>query len=79
MKVLINTNVISELTPKDPNRKVIQFLNSLNEDDNFISVITLREIKRGILKCGETKKQRKLETFLEELIETKAIVAPALL
>jgi len=45
---LLDTNIISELTRKRPNPKVIAWLQSIPATDLFLSVITLGEIRKGI-------------------------------
>ena len=65
MKYLLDTNIISELIKPTPNRGVISFLNSLNENDILLSVITIGEIKFGIEKISSQKKKDKLLSWLD--------------
>ncbi len=64
MKYLLDTNIISELIKPTPNSNVISFLDSLNEDDVFISVITIGEIQFGIQKLPSSKKKEQLLSWL---------------
>lgn len=48
MRFLLDTNVISELTRKHPNRSVSRWFASVPSTDLFLSVITLGEIRKGI-------------------------------
>ena len=50
MKALLDTCVISELVSKKPSPKVIEFVDSLDSEDVFLSVITIGEIVKGIEK-----------------------------
>ena len=60
MKYLLDTNIISEFVSKKPNQKVLDYINSLDENDIFLSVITLGEIRFGIEKLDK-EKQKNLE------------------
>ena len=64
MKYLLDTNIISELIKPTPNSNVVSFLDSLNEDDVFISVITIGEIQFGIQKLPSSKKKEQLLSWL---------------
>jgi predicted nucleic acid-binding protein len=48
MKWLLDTNVICEPGKRRPHAKVVQWLDSLPEQDCALSVITLGEIEKGI-------------------------------
>ncbi len=48
MNYLLDTCVISEYTRRKPNPKIIQWVDSLDESQLFLSVITIGEIKKGI-------------------------------
>jgi len=65
MKYILDTNVISELTKTNPNPKVLDFLNSLEEEDIYLSSITIGEIYFGIQKLPHGKKKEKLLSWIE--------------
>jgi len=71
LKYLLDTNIISELIKTNPNFKVVTFLNSLDEEDIFISVITIGEIYFGIQKLSNGKKKDKLLRWLEDSLLPK--------
>lgn len=48
--ILLDTNIISELIKPKPNKNVIKWLNNQDEDNVFISVITVSEVNFGILR-----------------------------
>ena len=48
MNYLLDTCVLSEFTRRQPDQQVIDWLNSVSEENLFISVITIGEIQRGI-------------------------------
>jgi len=65
LKYLLDTNIISEFISKKPNQKVLDFIESLNEDDIFLSVITIGEIKFGVEKVESQRKKEDLLDWLE--------------
>lgn len=48
MSFLLDTNVISEWVKARPNRGVVAWLATVDEDQVFISVVTLAELRHGI-------------------------------
>lgn len=69
MKYLLDTCVISELTKPVPNSDVISWLNSIDADKLFISVITIGEIQKGLSKLSDIKKKKKLTEWLNTLLD----------
>ncbi len=70
MKYLLDTNIISEFISKQPNQKVLDFIKSLDEEDIYLSVITIGEIKFGIEKVkSETKKETLSNWLNSDLLE----------
>lgn len=65
MKYLLDTNIISEFISKKPNQNVVDFILSLNEDNLYLSVITIGEIKAGIEKLDDGSKKEKLLYWFE--------------
>jgi predicted nucleic acid-binding protein len=66
MKYLLDTCVISELIAKQPNPNVVEFVDALDTDDVFLSVITVGEIAKRIEKLPKSKRQQELEDWLRE-------------
>jgi len=66
MKYLLDTCVISELIARQPNSKVIEFVDSIDPDDVFLSVITIGEITKGIEKLPKSKRKQELHSWLRE-------------
>ncbi len=58
MSWLLDTCAISEYAKRAPNRNVIAWLDAQDEASMFISVITLGEIEKGILKLRATDAHR---------------------
>lgn len=59
MSFLLDTCVISEYTRRNPDLKVIRWIDELDEADLFLSAITVGEIKKGIerLPVDSSRKQ----------------------
>jgi len=66
MKYLIDTCIISELVAKHPNPKVVEFVDSLDSGDVYLSVITIGEIAKGVEKLPKSKRKQELHSWLKE-------------
>lgn len=66
MRYLLDTNIISELISKTPNSKVLEFVNSLNQNDVYLSVITIGEIQAGIQNVQNEARKELLQKWLNE-------------
>lgn len=65
MKYLLDTCVISELVAKQPNRNVLEWIDSVDPDGVYLSVITIGEITKGIEKLPNSKRKQELSDWLE--------------
>ena len=65
MNYLLDTCVISELVAKRPNPKVVTWIDSIDDDSLYLSVITLGEIARGIEKLADSPRKQRLDIWLE--------------
>jgi len=65
MKYLLDTNVISELVSKNPDQKVLRWVQGVDELLLSLSVITIGEIKKGIEKLPESPRKQELTEWLE--------------
>ncbi len=66
MRYLLDTCVISELVSTKPDPKVIQWVDSIDEERLFLSAITIGEIKKGIEKLPNSKRKSALTEWLED-------------
>jgi tRNA(fMet)-specific endonuclease VapC len=66
MKYLLDTNVISELVAKRPDPRVVQWVDSLDPDSIYLSVITIGELRRGIEKLLDSKRKETLRDWLND-------------
>jgi predicted nucleic acid-binding protein len=64
MAYLLDTNTLSEMVAKKPDRNVLDWFESQDESRLFLSIITWGELQRGILQLGGGKKRLRLETWL---------------
>lgn len=66
MKYLLETCVISELVARQPHPGVVEFVDALDPEDVYLSVITIGEITKGIEKLPRSKRKQELLTWLKE-------------
>jgi toxin FitB len=64
MKVLLDTNVLSEVRRPAPEPKVLAWLDTIDEDRAFISVASIAELKRGIALMEDGRRRAALATWL---------------
>jgi predicted nucleic acid-binding protein len=65
MNYLLDTNVISELISKQPNKKVREWLDRLDPNAIYLSVVTIGEIRKGIEKLLPSKRRDAAKEWLE--------------
>jgi len=64
MKYLLDTCVISEFTRRIPEDKVIQWIEGIDEDQLFLSVITIGEIQRGIERLPDSRRKIEMQAWV---------------
>ena len=71
MNCLLDTCVISELAQARPHKRVLKWIRAQDEENLFLSVITIGEIQKGISKLPDGhKKKEQLHSWLNnELTE----------
>ena len=67
MNFLLDTCTISEPKQKLPNEKVLEWLDAQDESKLFLSVLTIGEIRKGIVRLDSGRKKAELENWLEKL------------
>jgi len=65
MNYLLDTNVISELISKQPNKKVVEWIDHLDSNTIYLSVITIGELRKGIEKLPPSKRRDTVKEWLE--------------
>src|SRR5437867_2499844 len=66
MRYLLDTNVISELVARQPNPRVVQWIDRLDPSSLYLSVITIGELRKGIEKLPESKRKETLHDWLSD-------------
>ena len=64
MNYLLDTNVISELVARQPDGRVVGWVDSLDPGNVYLSVITIGEIRKGIEKLAPSKRRDTLLDWL---------------
>jgi len=66
MRYLLDTCVVSELVARDPNQQVIDWIDGVDPEAIYLSVITIGEIRKGIEKLADSKRKSMLQQWLED-------------
>ncbi len=66
MNYILDTNMISELVANRPNPNVIQWIQSVDAEQVFLSVIAIGELQKGIEKLPDSNRKIKLDKWLQE-------------
>ncbi|MCF4121451.1 type II toxin-antitoxin system VapC family toxin [Antribacter sp. KLBMP9083] len=74
MTFLVDTNVISEIRRKEPDQHVTTWLRGLRTEQIFLSVLTVGELRTGILRLGrrDSARARALDDWVSGLEQTYA-------
>jgi toxin FitB len=68
MAYLLDTNVLSEVLKKNPSKKVVAWFDYTNEDDQYISVFSIGELQKGILKLGPSHRKTELQLWFDQVL-----------
>ena len=60
---LLDTNIISSVTKPEPSAALVAWMAEQEDEDLFISSLTVAEIRRGVLEKPSGKKRRQLEQW----------------
>ncbi|MBW1723528.1 MAG: type II toxin-antitoxin system VapC family toxin [Deltaproteobacteria bacterium] len=66
MNYILDTCIISEIVKPKPRLKVINWLRSQNENNLYISVLTLGELHKGLEKIRDKRKKKKIHLWIEQ-------------
>lgn len=64
MKYLLDTCLISELVKKSPNAGVLGWLDKQDEDQLYLSALTIGELQKGISRLADARKKEELQIWL---------------
>ena len=65
---LVDTNVISELGRKLPNKNVVEWFTSVPKSDLAVSVVSMAEIRFGVESLSDAVKQSRYAAWLDEAV-----------
>lgn len=65
MTYLLDTNVISELIRPKPTPSVLKWVDTVDNEKLYLSVITMGEIRKGIAGIQDPQRQKKISHWLE--------------
>jgi len=65
MSLLLDTNVVSEAMKPQPNAGVVSWLKTVDEDQVYISVVTLTELRYGIERLAAGSRRKRLDDWLQ--------------
>ena len=68
---LLDTNVISELIRPAPDARVVRWADDTEESLLFLSVLTLGEIRKGIMTVGKKARRGRLEFWLTSELRSR--------
>lgn len=66
MNYLLDTNVVSEWTRPAPNLTVLHWLDEIDEDRVFMSVVTVAELRRGAALMVAGRRRTELDRWFRE-------------
>ena len=71
MNFLLDTNALSEWVKPRPNPGLIRWMESVDEDRTFISVISLAELRYGIERMPAGHRRRRLDEWLHRELPSR--------
>ena len=71
MNYLLDTCVISELIKPKPSSRVIKWLHTCQDENLFLSSLTIGEIQKGISKLPNSQKKSNLQDWIDSELITR--------
>lgn len=65
---LLDTNIVSELRRKQPEPRLLQWFEQVEDDRLYLSVLTVGEIRRGIIRLGDRDQQLRVTSWLDGVL-----------
>jgi predicted nucleic acid-binding protein len=63
MRYLLDTNIISNIAKVSPSESLLAWMAAQNDDDLYISSLTLAELRRGVLEAPTGKRRDQLDAW----------------
>lgn len=67
MRVLLDTNAVSELRRAAPDPRVVRCVRAVAAEDSFLSVLTIGELVFGVKRLPQGRKRLELEAWLSAI------------
>lgn len=71
MSYLLDTNVLSEFKRPRPDDNVFAWAHSVDEDQTFISVVSIGELRRGVALLPSGRRRTELDAWLREVLPNR--------
>lgn len=71
MSYLLDTNVVSEWVKPEPAPTVVEWLSGVDEEEAFLSVVSLAELRRGVDLLDAGRRRQRLEKWLSEDLQDR--------
>jgi len=71
VRYLLDTCLISELLKREPNARVLHWLDKQDENSLYLSVLTLGELQKGVSKLPEDKRKSDLQSWVNNNLCTR--------
>ena len=65
MRHLLDTNVVSELVAREPDPRVVRWVDELDPQGVYLSVVTIGELQKGIEKLPDSRRKGDLREWIE--------------
>lgn len=65
MNFLLDTNVLSEVQRPQPEARVLTWLDQVDEDRTYLSVLSVGEIARGVAQLEDGRRKAALQSWLD--------------
>lgn len=66
MTYLLDTNAVSEWVKPRPDPGVVSWLDEVDEDRTFLSVVTIGELRKGVVRLPASRRRAHLDRWLSE-------------
>ena len=66
MKFLLDTCVVSELAKPRPDPRVVEWIDSVEDERLFLSVVTVGEFQAGVEKLSDARRKAAIQSWLDD-------------
>jgi len=68
MRYILDTNIISELVKKKPNRQIAAWIDDLDADSVYLSAVSIGEVCKGIERMPLSSRKEQLTNWLHDYL-----------